>query len=49
MGQTEPVNLIVCECGAVMTKKNLSRHLKTTKHQDYVKSLQPEETPEIID
>ena len=49
MGQTEPLNLIVCECGAVMTKKNLSRHLKTTKHQDYLKSLQPEETPEIID
>ena len=22
MGQTEPLNLIVCECGAVMTKKN---------------------------
>ena len=39
MGQTEPLNLIVCECGAVMTKKNLSRHLKTTNHYNQKKHL----------
>ena len=47
MRQTEPLNLIVCECGSSICKKNLPRHSKSLKHQEYLKSLQPEETPEI--
>ena len=40
---------INCECGKVIKKYNLNCHIKSQKHQDYLKSLQPEETPEIID
>ena len=30
-------NTITCECGTIMTKKNLTRHLKSAKHQNFVK------------
>ena len=28
-----------CECGSVLRKSDLPRHLRTNKHQDYIKSL----------
>lgn len=30
-------NTITCECGTIMTKKNLTRHLKSAKHQNFIK------------
>ena len=35
-----------CQCGSTFVHSGKSRHLKTAKHQQYLKSLQPEETPE---
>jgi hypothetical protein len=29
---------IHCECGSIIRKNNLSRHLKSIKHQDYLKN-----------
>jgi len=30
---------IQCECGSLITKTNISKHLKSKKHQDYIKNL----------
>ena len=30
-------NMITCECGTIMTKKNLTRHIKSAKHQNFIK------------
>ena len=37
---------ITCECGSVCGKGWMSKHYKSQKHIDYLKSLQTEETPE---
>ena len=37
-----------CECGAVGQSKNYLRHVRTMKHQDYLKSLHTEETREAM-
>ena len=37
---------ITCECGSVCGKGWMSKHYKSQKHIDYLKSLQPKETPE---
>ena len=35
-----------CNCGSVVRKCDLQRHLKTIKHQQHIKYFLPEETPE---
>ena len=35
-----------CDCGGSYTCGHKMRHERTNKHQEYLKSLQPEETPE---
>ena len=40
---------IMCQCGLSICYDSKAKHIKSKKHQEYLKSLQPEETPEIID
>ena len=37
---------VVCECGIECSRNWILRHKKTKQHQEYLKSSQPEETPE---
>ena len=36
---------IECECGCVLQHNTLSKHLKTSKHQHYIKSNEPITAP----